>query len=208
MKTTILITEQQKRVLISESLNDKIRSNVRDNYELFKRVSKFSNDEFSNNLGFLLTWGAGVGGFIGPVNDLLKGEYPELSEREIILILLAVIGTLFLQKRDFIANVIHEIESNGLTEVFKRAKNKASQLKSTFIKFLESIDVTVSNLISMLSYSFLIPSLIPIVNFIESGHSTEDDIIKFITSIGASKLVTLSGKTLSEFFKKLIKKLR
>jgi hypothetical protein len=46
------------------------------------------------------------------------------------------------------------------------------------------------------------------VNFIESGITTQDDISTFITSIGASGIVTLSGKTLGEFFKKLISKLK
>ena len=64
MKTTILITEQQKRKLIIESINNEIEDNVRKNYNLFKRIADFSADEFSNNLGFLVTWGAGIGGLM------------------------------------------------------------------------------------------------------------------------------------------------
>lgn len=208
MKTTILITEEQKRKLILESVNDNIDDNVRKNYNLFKKITRFSSDEFSNNLGFLITWGAGVGGFVGPVNDLIQGKYPEISERNVILILLAVVGVLFLHKRSFIVDVIEEVKKEGLYNVFKECLGKAKDLKSTFVLFLKSLKIAVSNLISMLSYSFLIPSLVPIVNFIESGNTSNEDLMLFVTSIGASKLVTLSGKTLSEFFKKLIKKLR
>ena len=208
MKTTILITEEQKRKLILESVNDNIDDNVRKNYNLFKKITRFSSDEFSNNLGFLITWGAGVGGFVGPVNDLIQGKYPEISERNVILILLAVVGVLFLHKRSFIIDVIEEVKKEGLYNVFKECLEKAKDLKSTFVSFLKSLNIAVSNLISMLSYSFLIPSLVPIVNFIESGNTSNEDLMLFVTSIGASKLVTLSGKTLSEFFKKLIKKLR
>lgn len=208
MKTTILITEQQKRILMLESVNNEIEDNVNGNQRLFKRISKYSIEEFSNNLGFLMTWGAGIGGFVKPVNDFLEGRYPELTERNITLILLAVIGTIFLQKKEMVGEVINKVKEKGLFDIFKEAYNKAKDLKNTFISFLETMGVTIKSLITMLSYAFIIPSLIPIVNFIESGITTQDDISTFITSIGASGIVTLSGKTLGEFFKRLIGKLR
>jgi len=208
MKTTILITEQQKRILMLESVNNEIEDNVNGNQRLFKRISRYSIEEFSNNLGFLMTWGAGIGGFMSPVNDFLEGRYPELPERNITLILLAVVGTLFMNKRNFIKEVIQKVKEKGLFEEFKQALNKSKELKNTFISFLENMGVTIKSLVTMLSYAFLIPSLMPIVNFIESGMTTQDDISTFITSISASGAVTLSGKILGEFFKKLINKLR
>lgn len=208
MKTTILITEQQKRKLIIESINNEIEDNVRKNYNLFKRIADFSADEFSNNLGFLVTWGAGIGGFMGPVNDFLSGKYPELSNRETYLILLAIVGTLFLDKKSFIAKVLVKIKDDGLMPVFKSALNKSKELKSTFISFLKTINIAVGNTISMLSYAFLIPSLGPIIKLIETGNTKYEDVMLFVTSLGASKLITISGKTLGEFFKKLISKIQ
>jgi len=208
MKTTILINEQQKRRLILESVKDDIDDNINQNHRLFKRITKLSISEFNNNLGFLMTWGAGIGGFVKPVNDFLEGRYPELTERNITLILLAVIGTIFLQKKEMVGEVINKVKEKGLFDIFKEAYNKAKDLKNTFISFLETMGVTIKSLITMLSYAFIIPSLIPIVNFIESGITTQEDISTFITSIGASGIVTLSGKTLGEFFKRLISKLR
>ena len=208
MKTTILITEQQKRKIILESIKEDIDDNVRQNQRLFKKISRLSVEEFSNNLGFLMTWGAGIGGFVKPVNDFLDGRYPEITDRNITLILLAVVGTIFLNKKEFVGEVINQIKEKGLLSVFKQAYEKAKDLKNTFISFLETLGIAVSSLITMLSYSFIIPSLIPIVNFIESGTTSTEDITTFITSIVGSKLVTLSGKTMSEFFKKLINKIR
>ena len=85
---------------------------------------------------------------------------------------------------------------------------KAKELKGTFISFLKTLDVTVGNMISMLSYAFLIPSLGPIINLIESGNAKYEDVMLFVTSLGTSKLITISGKTLGEFFKKLISKIQ
>ena len=111
MKTTILITEEQKRKLIVESLNNEIEDDVKQNYNLFKRITEFSKDEFSNNLGFLITWGAGIGGFMKPVNDFLSGEYPELSDRDTTLILLGIVGTIFINNITNKSSIIHKNSS-------------------------------------------------------------------------------------------------
>ena len=208
MKTTILITEQQKRRLIIESLNDEVNDNVKENVSLFKKISQFSSDEFSNNLGFLITWGAGIGGFMGPVNSLLSGKYPNLSETDTTLILLGVLGTIFINGKDFVFDVIDRIKENGLTKEFKTTLEKAKNLKSTFISFLKSIDVNVGSIMTMLSYSFMIPSLGPIIHLIQTSNITYDELKLFVSSLAMSKFITLSSNTLSIFIKKLMNKLK
>ena len=208
MKTTILITEQQKRRLIIESLNDEVNNNVKENMSLFKRITQFSSDEFSNNLGFLITWGAGIGGFMGPVNSFLSGKYPNLSETDTTLILLGVLGTIFMNGKDLIFDVIDKIKENGLIKEFKTTLEKAKDLKTTFISFLKSIDVNVGSIMTMLSYAFMIPSLGPIINLLQSGNVSYDEIKLFVSSLAMSKFITISSKTLTTFIQKLIKKLK
>ena len=208
MKTTILITEQQKRRLIIESLNDEVNDNVTENVSLFKKIAEFSSDEFSNNLGFLITWGAGIGGFMGPVNSFLSGKYPNLSETDTTLILLGVLGTIFMNGKDLIFDVIDKIKENGLTKEFKTTLGKAKDLKTTFISFLKSIDVNVGSIMTMLSYAFMIPSLGPIINLVQSGNVSYDEIKLFVSALAMSKFITLSSKTLTTFIQKLIKKLK
>ena len=207
MRTTILITEQQKRVLIIESLNDELNDNLKKNTNLISRIRKFSSEEFSNNLGFLITWGAGIGGFMGPVNDFLSGQYDGLSEHETYLILLGVIGTIFMNGKDFTKDVISKINDEGLINVFKTTLSKAKDLKKTFISFLKSLDINANSMVTMLSYAFMIPVLGPIIKFIQEGNITYDDLKLFVSSLGMSKFTTISGKTISEFLKKLINKL-
>lgn len=208
MKTTILITEQQRRRLIIESINNEVNENIEENLNLFKRISKFSSNEFSNNLGFLITWGAGIGGFMSPVFDFLSGKYPNLSEKDVYLILLGVLGTVFMNGKDFIYEVLKKIKENGLVNEFKTSLEKAKDLKSTFVSFLKSIDINVGSIMTMLSYAFMIPALGPIINFIQSGGVSYDEVKLLVSALGMSSLVTLSSKTLSEFFKKLIRRLK
>jgi hypothetical protein len=208
MKTTILITEQQKRRLIIESLNDEVNENIGKNVNIFKKISQFSSEEFSNNLGFLITWGAGIGGFMNPVNDFLSGKYPNLSEHDKTLILLGVIGTIFINGKDFIFDVLDKIKENGLSKEFKETLEKAKNLKATFISFLKSIDINVGSIMTMLSYAFMIPSIGPIIHLIQSGNVSHDEVKLFVSSLGMSKLITLSSKTLSVFIRNLIEKLK
>jgi len=207
MRTTILITEQQKRALIIESLNDELNDKLKKNTNLISRIRKFSTEEFSNNLGFLITWGAGIGGFMGPVNDFLSGQYDGLSEHDTYLILLGVIGTIFMNGKDFTKDVISKINDEGLINVFKTTLSKAKDLKKTFISFLKSLDINANSMVTMLSYAFMIPVLGPVIKFIQEGVITYDNLKLFVSSLGMSKFTTISGKTISEFLKKLINKL-
>ena len=47
MKTTILITEQQKRRLIIESLNDEVNDNVKENVSLFMSFKFLKSNSYS-----------------------------------------------------------------------------------------------------------------------------------------------------------------
>ena len=189
-------------------MNNEVNDNVKENVSLFKKIAQFSSDEFSNNLGFLITWGAGIGGFMGPVNSFLSGQYPNLSKTDTTLILLGVLGTIFMNGKDLIFDVINKIKENGLTKEFKTALGKAKDLKTTFISFLKSIDVNVGSIMTMLSYAFMIPSLGPIINLIQSGNVSHDDIKLFVSALAMSKFITISSKTLTTFIQKLIKKLK
>ena len=60
----------------------------------------------------------------------------------------------------------------------------------------------------MLSYAFMIPSIGPIIHLIQSGNVSHDEVKLFVSSLGMSKLITLSSKTLSVFIRNLIEKLK
>ena len=40
-----------------------------------------------------------IGGFMGPVEDFIRGRFPELSEQELLYILIGVIATYFIDNK-------------------------------------------------------------------------------------------------------------
>jgi hypothetical protein len=80
MSVTILITEEQKRKLLSESSGDGLGDIIKQNYKFAEKIIKDSSQQIGINLEFLITWGATIGGFVGPLEDFLANRHPELSD--------------------------------------------------------------------------------------------------------------------------------
>ena len=208
MKTTILITEHQKKLLIIESIGNEITDEVENNKSLFKKISDYSNKEFGDNLVFLVTWGAGIGGFMNPVKDMINLQFPDLSQSDVYLIMVGILGTLFFNNKPVFSKIKSRIKEKGLVNELKLTLSKTKELKNTFIKFLGSIGVTVSNMITMLSYAFMIPVLGTIINIIENGDMNETDLVKIVAPLAASKLISISNHGLKELLSNLFFKIK
>jgi hypothetical protein len=114
----IIITEQQKRIILTESTSEELGSIIKRNTRRVKNIIDQAQNQIGMNLGFLLTWGAGIGGFIGPVEDFVRGRYPEMDEREITLVLMGVIATYFIDNKKIVTKIYNDIQENGLSKVF------------------------------------------------------------------------------------------
>jgi hypothetical protein len=110
MSITILITEEQKRKLLSESSVGGLGDIIKQNYEFVKKIIKDSTQQVGINLEFLITWGATIGGFVGPLEDYLAGRHPELSDLEISLILMGVIASYYIDNKTFVTKIIDKIK--------------------------------------------------------------------------------------------------
>ena len=110
MRKTILITESQKRVLLRESVNKEVGDMVKQNYEFAKNVINQTSEQIGLNLQFLITWGASIGGFVGPLNEFIQGKFPDLSEMEVSLILTGIIATYYIDNKKLVAKILNEIK--------------------------------------------------------------------------------------------------
>lgn len=206
MSLKIIITESQNQYIILENAKKNFESNLERSKDfatqVFEEVKKQTNIDFK----FLMTWGAGIGGFMEPVADFVKGEFPEISFSSLCLILISVVCTLFLENLTVTSKLINKIREEKLSKIFERSLEKSLELKTAFVEFLLSIGVSFSKLINMLSYTFIIPML---GVFIELGQnaqissSTADEMALRLTSFG---VITISAKTLSVLFKKILKR--
>ena len=205
MGATLLINENQKRIILRESVNNEFGDMVKQNYKFVKDVLKMSSQQMGMNFEFLFTWGASIGGFVGPLNEFIAGKYPNVSDVEMSLILTGIIATFYMNNKEMIRKILERIKSDGLSEEFKTSLNKANQLKSTFVDFMDGLNITLHSVTNIMSYAFIIP-LIPIVySAVISGAFKTGDAKEIAIRLSSFGVLTVSGIVMKELFSKLIR---
>ena len=205
MSATLLINENQKRIILRESVNNEFGDMVKQNYKFVKDVLKMSSQQMGMNFEFLFTWGASIGGFIGPLNEFIAGRYPDVSDMDMSLILTGIIATFYMNNKEMIRKILEKIKSEGLSEEFKTSLNKANQLKSTFVDFMGGLNMTLHSVTNIMSYAFIIP-LIPIVySAVTSGAFKSGDAKEIAVRLASFGVLTVSGIVMKELFSKLIR---
>jgi hypothetical protein len=208
MTKTLLINESQKKLILNESVNNELIDIIKKNYEFVKKVIKLSSEQINLNLEFLLTWGASIGGFMGPLNDFIAGKYPELSDIELSLIITGVIAIYFADNRKMVNIIVDKIKEDGLVKPFKDLLNKSEELKSTFLDFMGSLNLTLHKITNIMSYAFIIPLIPMLYESISNGVISGDNAKEIALRLGAFGLLTVSGIIVRELIIKLIKRFR
>jgi hypothetical protein len=202
----IIITETQKRIILRESNGEEIKNTIKTNTEKIEKIIKESKEQIGINLEFLLTWGAGIGGFMGPVEDFIQGRFPDLSETEFLLLMTGVIATYFVKSKKTLTKIYNKIKEKNLDNKFESTLKKSDSLYQSFLDLVESLNLTIHNLSNMLSYTFIIPILPNILSMVENESSLDISTLtkRIIGFIG----VTIAGVSIKEFISKIISKLR
>ena len=207
MSVTILITEEQKRRLLSEESGNSFGDVIKQNYEFVKKIVEDSSKQIGLNLEFLITWGASIGGFVGPLEEYLSGRHPELSDLEISLILMGVISSYYIDNKTFVNKIYNKIKEEGLTKPFKTVLKKSEELKEVFLDFIGSLGITLHKVTNIMSYTFIIP-LIPMLYNLAKGDPNSVEPLHIAQRLTGFGLLTISGIILKELINKMIKRFR
>lgn len=205
MSITILISEDQKRRLLSESSGDRFGDVLKQNYEFIKKIIKESSEQIGLNLEFLITWGATIGGFVGPLEDYLAGRHPELSDLEISLILTGVIASYYIDNKEYVKKIYSKIKEEGLIRPFRTVLSKSEELKKTFLDFVGSLGVTLHKVTNIMSYTFIIP-IIPMLYNIANGEPNSVEPSHIAQRLSGFGLLTVSGIVLKQLINKMIRR--
>lgn len=204
----IIITESQKKILLTESSGEQMGNIIKQNTEKVKKIIQEAQEQIGMNLQFLLTWGAGIGGFMGLVEDFVKGNYPDLNETEMILISIGVIATYFVENKKIIAKIYSEIQKEGLSKTFDRVLKKTDTLYKTFVDFIDSLGVTFHKITNMLSYTFIIPLIPLIYQMTTDGLYDQFDLKQLAIRIISFSGLTLSGIIFRELLSKMVRRFK
>jgi predicted PurR-regulated permease PerM len=201
----VVISESQKRLIV-ESVSENMKSIQDESVELTKKIVSDTYKQTGINLSMLLTWGASIGGFISPVSQWLQGKNPELSDGDISLILVSVVSVIFYENKEVIKNLVKHLKDRNLLNYFKLTLKKAKDLESTFLAFIKSLNIVSFNMLSMLSYAFLVPLLPLIYDMVSQKHFTMSDVEMIARSIAGYGLITTGGNFLKHVIEKLLKR--
>jgi hypothetical protein len=204
----IIITESQKRMILLENIGDDLGSIIKQNAERVKKLVSEVQNQIGMNLQFLLTWGAGIGGFMGPVEDFVRGRFPELTDLQVFLIILGVISTHLIENKELNKKILDKIKEDGILKQFKISSKKTNELKSVFSDFVESLGVTFHRITNMLSYTFIIPIIPMIYQMVTDGLVTNSDLKSLATRVIAFTGLTISGILFKDLITKMVRRFK
>ena len=207
MKMNILITESQERMILNESIGREFADILKKNSDIAKLISVQIKEITGGDKAALLTFGASIGGLMGPVGDFLEGKYPNMNDLEISLLLTGVIATFFYNSPKLIGKIKSKISEKNLDSEFDVALSKTQELKDTFFDFMESLNITLFKVSNILGFAFLIP-LLPYIHQLSEGKLSMADINKIVTILLSYGVITITSSTLKEIMVKLIKRFK
>jgi len=203
----VLISESQYKVLLLEASRRKINIDLENLKSFAEEVIGKVQEDVGVQFRMLFTWGAAVGGIMGPLNGFIERGDFTVSTFEKALLLVATSAMLFNENKKVIKKLLELINELGLIKTFQKILSKGEELKSSFIEFIQSLNATIYTMTNIMSYTFLIP-LLP--TLWEIGHSgfDRDDIKDIVTRLLAFGLTSITGVTLKRIITKILERFK
>jgi len=205
---TIIITEQQRRVILQEMAKNEIDKTIGENDKLLKRIAKDASEQINFDLKILGTFSLSIGGLMGPVEQFLSGEFPEFSPMERSLILAGIAIQYVLDNKKPLSLLLSKIKEKGLYDAYKVALEKTELLKDSFLSFVESLGVSVKKTANIIGYTFLIPLVPLIYQMSTSGDFNENQIFELIKRLSGFVALNVGGISLKELLNLIVKRFR
>jgi hypothetical protein len=202
----ITISEDVQRKLITESLMGDLSKVLSNLVSVGKENIKDTQKMIKTDLKLLLTFSATLGGIIGPLNQYIRDQNVDITSAETNLIVVGVCSILFYSNEKLISEIISKIKEKGLIKTFELTLQKGKELKDALVRFLESIGLTVSNLLAIASFTFLVPTMGILLGYAQGGEVTLESIQEIAERIAMSGATALSATTIRNFLKKFFKK--
>lgn len=203
----IILSEHQYSKLLTEEKKSEVSQSVSESKKFVKDVISDIKTQYKIDFSFALTWGAAIGGFVGPIARYMEGKYPSLTHSDITLLSFACILTYFSSNKDKLSKVLDLIKEKKLVTYFQQMLMKSEDLKESFFEFLSSLNITFSKVGNMLAYTFLVP-LVPMLKHVADMDLPKDQLDLLIKSIIGYAAVLTSSVVVRDVVEKIIKRFR
>jgi len=203
-----LITETQLKTILTEQDKSKMTEDMKTLYSFTENIVNRVKTIYGINLKMLLTWGTSVGGLMMPLDNFIKSGNFDLNEQQESLILVAVASMLFFENKRGMVKLMEKIKEEGILPQFEQILSKGQELKSAFIGFLSSVNITVGSLVEIAAYSFLVPIIFDIYSLSESSTNLRQTALQITERLLASGVIALGGQALTVTIRKILKKFR
>lgn len=160
------------------------------------------------NLKILLTFGAGVGALMEPLMEFLKGNYPDLNEEQITLLVVATVCVVFNEGKEVLKQVLPIIKKQNLENEFTSGVNKVKTLITSFKGFIATLGNSAAFISDVMSYIYLIPVLGYLATFVSQNSLTPEQIENLVKLLVASSSLHVTTAFLEESIKRMLNNLR
>lgn len=201
----VILTEDQTKLLLAEGMPDILSSIYEKGTDfsasLYKRIAK----RLKFNLKILLTFGAGVGGLMEPLMKMINGKFPELTEDQTLLIVVATICIVFNEGKDILKQVLPKIKEEGIENEFRYSVLKTKRLITVFKGFLGTLGNSAAFLTDVMSYIYLIPLLGYLTIALQGQSLSPEQVDVLVKTLGATGVLHISTASLEEIVKRILK---
>ena len=201
----ILITESQNKLLITEGVGETLRKVYEHSADYSADLYKRVKNRLGVNTKILLTFGSLVGSLIEPAENYLSGKYPDLTEDQIILLVVGIVSVMFVESRELAKQMVNKIKQNDLELEFRDGLRKTKKLLNNFQKFLATGVSTAAFASDVISYVYMIPLLGYLTMFIQGQGLSETEITDLVTRLSMIGVFHVSTEVLRDIVKRITK---
>ena len=202
----VLVTEEQYQVLLNERIGEQVTSTLKRLDKLLKKIIRDVKQQFGVSTKFALTYGAGIGALMEPVEKYLNGEFTGLESWQVSSLVIAAISIVYFEGKEY-QKLKKDIEQQGLGDELKGAVSKTEQLKDKFSSMLNVLGISAYRGADILAYTFLLPILGMVINVVNTFGFDSVEMATLSSSLIHSGLITVSSVVFRDVIQKIASKI-
>ena len=193
-----------EEVYLKGKLNSLNNDIITENFKMdINPTLKEVMSQLKANFNFIMTYGVGISGFIGPVKSLLQNKGLQVTDYDVTLLIIVAIYILLSKPKEEIDEVVEKLKEKELDKEISPVLNFISKTVNFFKIFGSRFGYTINGLLDILSFTFLSA---PVLNFIKNVTLEKNFNINNVQELLAGVLLAISSHGLKSLINKKITK--